>query len=278
MLAPFAWNSANEELERVELLDSGRAILLRLAASDEGDHVRLRVALQAEEEPSAADVQQLEAKLRWMLKLDEDLSEFYALAAQHKQLTHLAAGGRGRLLRSPTLWEDVVKTICTTNVSWSNTVSMVRRLVEQLGTPLAADPARRAFPTPQQVAAADPSLFDSQIRLGYRNGYVIQLAREIVEGRRDLEALKQSALAGAELRKELRTIKGVGDYAANTLLVLLGHYHELPVDSAFRSHVRTRHFAHKMAQGESPTDAEMEALYEHWGRWKALGYWFEAVG
>ena len=276
MLAPFAWDAEHKSLQRVELLDTGRVVLLRLTAQDEGNNVQLQVAVKVDQDLTAAEVQELEGKLRWMLKLDEDLDAFYAIAAHHNQLSHVAASGRGRLLRAPTLWEDVVKTICTTNVSWRNTVSMVQRLVAQLGAPLAADPARCAFPTPQQVAAVDPALFDKEIRLGYRNGYVIQLAQEIAEGRRDLEALKQNALPGPELRQELRSIKGVGDYAANTLLVLLGHYHELPVDSAFRSHVKTRHFAHKLATDAPPTDAEMAAMYDQWGDWKALGYWFEA--
>lgn len=278
MLAPFAWDSENETLQRVELLNSGQVILLELSTQDAGDHMLLHIHVQANADLTVVEMQELNRKLYWMLKLNEDLREFYAIAARHNQLLHVAARGRGRLLRSPTLWEDAVKTICTTNVSWSNTVSMVRRLVEQLGTPLESDAMRRAFPTPHQVAAADPALFDTQIRLGYRNGYVMQLAQEIVEGRRDLEALKQSGLRGPEVRKELRSIKGVGDYAANSLLVLLGHYHELPIDSVFRSHVKARHFAHKSQDDTPPSDAEMVAVYDHWGSWKALGYWFEMVG
>ncbi|MEZ4614458.1 MAG: hypothetical protein R2867_02935 [Caldilineaceae bacterium] len=53
--------------------------------------------------------------------------------------------GRGRLLRSPTLWEDVVKTIATTNVTWRNTVSMIHRLVDTLGAPFPIDPTKAPF-------------------------------------------------------------------------------------------------------------------------------------
>ena len=93
-------------------------------------------------------------------------------AAKKKRLSRdVATSGRGALLRSPTLWEDVVKTICTTNVSWGNTVSMVRRLVEQLGAPYTQrHAASLLFPTPQQVADAHPALFDSQIRLAIAMG------------------------------------------------------------------------------------------------------------
>src|SRR5438128_1725198 len=60
----------------------------------------------------------LTAQLRHMFRLDEDLSPFYSVAREDEQLAW-AALGAGRMLRSPTVFEDVVKTICTTNTAWS---------------------------------------------------------------------------------------------------------------------------------------------------------------
>jgi len=51
-------------------------------------------------------------QLRHMFRLDEDLSLFYAIAKEDPQLAWAAAGA-GRMLRSPTVFEDVVKSICT---------------------------------------------------------------------------------------------------------------------------------------------------------------------
>ena len=48
-----------------------------------------------------------------VLRLDEDLSEFYEAAADDPDLAWVTVGA-GRMLRSPTVFEDVVKTICTT--------------------------------------------------------------------------------------------------------------------------------------------------------------------
>lgn len=50
--------------------------------------------------------------VRRMLNLDEDLSGFYERAAGDPALAWVT-GGAGRMLRSPTVFEDVVKTICT---------------------------------------------------------------------------------------------------------------------------------------------------------------------
>ena len=87
----------------------------------------------------------LESQVRHMLRLEEDLSEFYAVAAADPLLAWASAGA-GRLLRSPTVFEDVVKTICTTNCAWSGTVRMVTALVDTLGLPARGAPAHRAFP------------------------------------------------------------------------------------------------------------------------------------
>ncbi len=48
------------------------------------------------------------------------------------------------MLRSPTVFEDLVKMICTTNCSWALTVKMVTGLVENLGRE--TDDGRRSFP------------------------------------------------------------------------------------------------------------------------------------
>jgi 3-methyladenine DNA glycosylase/8-oxoguanine DNA glycosylase len=47
-----------------------------------------------------------------MFRLDEDLSGFYTLVGADGELSWCARGA-GRMLRAPTVFEDVVKTICT---------------------------------------------------------------------------------------------------------------------------------------------------------------------
>lgn len=44
-----------------------------------------------------------------MFRLDEDLSRFYTLVGEEGDLSWCAAGA-GRMLRAPTVFEDVVKT------------------------------------------------------------------------------------------------------------------------------------------------------------------------
>lgn len=205
----------------------------------------------------------------WMLQLDRDLSDFYARAREEPHLAHVEPEAKGRILRSPTLFEDVVKTILTTNTSWSGTLRMTEALVSQLGTPLSEDPTSRAFPTPAQVAAVDEDFLRGQTKLGYRAPRVLTLAQDILKGRLDLEALKDESLPTDQVREALLAIKGVGPYAAASLLALLGRFEDVPIDSWARTLV-SRH----LYDGEPVTKAQVREVFSRWGRWKALAYWF----
>jgi 3-methyladenine DNA glycosylase/8-oxoguanine DNA glycosylase len=204
-----------------------------------------------------------------MLGLEQDLSAFYEAARDEPKLARAVSGAKGRILRSPTLFEDVVKTVLTTNTVWGSTKRMVANVVALFGDPLPADPARRAFPTPGQLAATDEATLRNAAKLGYRAPYVLDLARSVAGGALDLEALRTANLPTPELRKRLLSLKGVGPYAVANLLMLLGHYDAIPIDTWALSVVS------KEWHGGAPVGpAEVEAAFARWGQWKGLAYWF----
>ncbi len=260
-LAPFRGDQ--NELFYVIRLATTRVIELRLAGADGA----VRVAADASLEP--AEEAEVASTVTWMLGLDQDLSPFYAAAQGEPKLAGVAAGAKGRILRSPTLFEDVVKTILTTNTIWGSTKRMVANLVALFGDPLPADPSRRAFPTPAQLAATDEATLRNAARLGYRAPYVLDLARREAAGALNLEALRTADLPTPELRKRLLALKGVGPYAVANLLMLLGRYDAIPIDTWALSVVS------KEWHGGAPIGpAEVEAAFARWGRWKGLAFWF----
>jgi 3-methyladenine DNA glycosylase/8-oxoguanine DNA glycosylase len=92
-----------------------------------------------------------------------------------------------------------------------------------------------------------------------------------VEGRLDLSSFEDPALPTGELYQRLRQIKGVGDYAAATILMLLGRYEYLAIDSEMRAFVAKKYF-----NGQPAGDSQIRAIYAPWGRWQYLAYWFDA--
>ena len=203
-------------------------------------------------------------RLRHMLRLDEDLSRFYELAHADPDLTWAAAGA-GRMLRSPTVFEDVLKTICTTNCAWSGTVRMVTALVEHLGQP--ARGGGRAFPSPTALAEAGPAFYRDVARAGYRGAYLHALAEQVASGSLDLEELTDRGLPDAEVEARLLALPGVGPYAAaHVMLTSLGRYSRLVLDSW------TRPTYAKLA-GRKASDRTIARRFRGYGEFAGLAFW-----
>ena len=203
---------------------------------------------------------------RHVLRLDDDLSGFYRLTKKEKRLAWVAELSGGRLLRSPTVFEDLVKTLCTTNCSWALTKIMVTNLVEKLGAP-AAD-GKRAFPTAAAMAQQPEAFYRDEIRAGYRSPYFVELAEKVASGKLDTEAWLETDLPTKELKKEMKRVKGVGDYAAENLLKLVGRYDGLALDSFLRGEFYKKHNGEKVCD-----DRQIHAFYEKFGDWRGLAIW-----
>jgi 3-methyladenine DNA glycosylase/8-oxoguanine DNA glycosylase len=206
-----------------------------------------------------------EAAVRRLLNLDEDLSPFYAVAVNDPDLGWAAAGA-GRMLRSPTVFEDVVKTICTTNCAWSATIRMTTALVEHLGE-ASAGRHGHAFPTPAAMADADDGFYRDVARAGYRGAYLGTLARAVASGEVDLEELLDDALPDGELEGRLRGLPGIGPYAAAHVMMLLGRYSSLVLDSW------TRPKYAQLVGRKSVPDSTIVRRFRRYGRYAGLAFW-----
>ena len=253
-LAPFVWNDAEQTLERAEDLPTG-VVRLRLHGTEDG--VRAEVLGEAVEDDAA----ELTRRVRRMLQLDLPLDKFHAYCRTSPALSHIADCRRGRMLRSPTLWEDVVKVIATTNTTWAQTIAMTARLVAGFGA------ESRAFPTPAQIAAVPPDEFAAQARMGYRSAYVYAIASAIASGELNLEAWQDENLAAADLRKRLLTLPGIGPYGAACLLLYLGKPEHVNSDSVARAALSSE-------LGRPVTDKEVHTFFAAHGEWRGLVYNF----
>ncbi len=202
---------------------------------------------------------EIESRIRWMLRLDEDLTAFYAMCADQPKLAHAARLGAGRVLRCASLWEDLGRSLMTTNTTWTLTKRMVARLVDTWGAAHTANEEWRAFPSPETLAAVDEADLKAA-GLGYRADYLLKNAQAVASGAFDLESLRYSTESDAEIRKRLLSLRGVGDYVAGTLMILLGRYTNVPVDTEARAAVSKAFF-----DGQTVTDKQVKetlAIYQ----------------
>ena len=238
--------------------------------SQRGRRLALEVRGRA---PGSRAQEQVVERVRYVLRMDEDLSEFYGLIASDPDLAW-AATGAGRLVRSPTAFEDVVKTVCTTNCSWAATTKMVTALVQHLGEPAAGAPQSsavgRAFPTPEAMAAADESFYREVVRAGYRGAYLRSLAASVASGEVDLSGLANASradLADEELSERLQELPGVGPYAAAHIMMMFGRYSPLILDSW------TRPKYARLTGRKAVKDTTIVRRFSRYGRWAGLAFW-----
>ena len=223
---------------------------------------RLNITLSKE----PVDKQRIKQGIRHILRLDDDLEDFYRTVSGDERLSWIGEVNAGRLLRSPNVWEDLVKTICTTNCSWALTRKMVENLVEKLGEP--ASDGRHAFPTAEIMAGQTAQYYRDEIRAGYRSPYFAELAENVASGKLDVESWIDSDLPTPDLKKELKKVKGVGDYAAENMLKLLGRFDGLALDSWLRGQFYKTH-----NNGRSCSDKKIEKFYSRFADWQGLVIW-----
>ena len=253
-LAPFAYDPDRRILAYHIIDPTGQTLQLAVEYSD--DH-----SLQVQYDKGIRSY--IKKVITRIFRLDEDLSGLYKLADESPQLRWIADKSVGRLLRSGSLWEDLIKMICTTNCSWVMTRNMITNLIIELSP-------GKAFPTPEMVAACDESFLRKKVKLGYRAPYISELAGNIIEERLDLEAIENWDGNDETLYRQLLQIKGIGPYAAGSLLKLLGFYRHPAPDSWSR-----KKFMQIFSLSEVPTDSEIEKHYQSYASWAGLVFWLE---
>jgi N-glycosylase/DNA lyase len=257
-LAPTAYDERRRVLHRTLDLPDAGALTVSVREARGGLE-----ATWGRVKGSCDDRIAIKTQLRRMLAVDVDLGDLYAHCAALPLLDWVPASGLGRPLRSPTAFEDLAKTLSTTNCSWALTRLMCRRVVDSLGPEGPA--GERAFPAPAAFVAAGEAHFAEVVRAGYRARAFVELAAAYPG--LDVARWEDPAVDDAEVLREVRALRGFGPYAAEGMLGLLGRPRGLALDSWVRAKLP------RVLGRDTMTDAEIAAEFAPLGRWAGTGLW-----
>ncbi len=262
-LPPFEWNA--EERTLAFAFEIEDAVIEVHATPSKDGGVRARIATDATWTRAFGD--RARRAIRRALRLDDDLRDFWRMCRSEPDLSAVPAKRAGHLLRGPSLFEDLLKLLFTTNCSWAATRSMTSNLVKALGT--RGPNGVRAFPTPERCARKREAFWRDSVRVGYRAPHCIAISKGFADGSLGDDHFDPD-LPTDELRERLLALPGFGPYAVGQALRLLGHYQDLALDSWCRATMKDR-----LGRSRPPSDRWFERRYAKFGDWRGLALWMD---
>lgn len=269
------WRRASEGVlfVAVEMAGGAGLVSLRSEAPDvpgAAVEVDWSPASTARAAPTGAE---LEAIGRRLLGIERDLAGFHSATAGDPDLDWVPAAGAGAIARGATVFEDVIRTLLTTNTTWSGTVAMCSRLVAAYGDRVpsaeSGEGPSHAFPRPEVLARLDAAELREAVRLGYRSGSLIAIAESVACGEVDLELLGSTPadeLADEEVAAILRGLPGFGPYASAHAMLLIGR----PALPILDSWTRPKY---GRVTGRPASDREIRARVSRYGPDAGLALW-----
>ena len=144
--------------------------------------------------------------------------------------------GRGIRILRQNLWEMIISFIISQRNNIPRIMKSIDALCEKLGEQIVFDYEGEhlvgyTFPSPEVIVGADLSEF----KFGYREKYIRQTAENILEGKFDLEEVKDAVDEGKtpeQVKEMLKQLKGVGEKVASCIQLFGLHQLELfPIDT-----------------------------------------------
>ena len=178
-----------------------------------------------------------EEYFRKYLDLDTDYGKVIGkIDKEDAFLTGAAQMGKGiRILRQD-LWEMIISFIISQRNNIPRIMKSIDALCEKLGEKIIFDYEGEylvgySFPSPEVIVGADLSEF----KFGYREKYIRQTAEDILEGKFDLEEVKNAVKTGQtpeQVKEMLKQLKGVGEKVASCIQLFGLHQLSLfPIDT-----------------------------------------------
>ncbi|WCJ44804.1 hypothetical protein M5689_025455 [Euphorbia peplus] len=286
MMAPNLWISETKTFERPVRLDknSYKSVLISISQPFGLPSLHIRVHTRSLTLANRRNIlHQVKRMLRLSEKDENDVREFQKIHKEAKEK------GFGRLFRSPSLFEDVVKSILLINCTWNKSLQMAADLcnIQPLLASMLQDrmdnsksiigkkeTKRSPFPTPKELIMADEAFLQEKCTVGYRARTILQVVRSIENGYLKLDDLDKQSYKQVATR--FLKFDGIGPFANSCILMCIGFYHQVPIDTETVRLVKKVHV--KEGRCIKKIDKKYVAeIYDRYEPFQGLAYWVELI-
>lgn len=207
----------------------------------------------------------------WMLRLKEDVREFYALAESDPIIGMLVKDLYGmRRTERPDIFPSLILAVTLQMAPIKRSDQMMSLLIKNYGVKARFDGREVSYwPSPERIARAEVRELKEGCKLGYRAESLKSIAEAIHKGFPTLQELEE--MSPEEAKAKLMELRGIGEYSADIVSPHPGF--ALDVWSAKIFNVLL--FGEKAESPRSIIPKLKMIAEERWGRWR--GYVFICV-
>ncbi len=263
-LSPFSWNDSEISLEYA-INYNGVSVDVMTKQIDNC----IEAELFTHKKLNSTDRKKIEKMIIRSLGLNIDVGKLLSKAEKiGPAYKKLVLNGSGRLLRSPSIWEDTVKTLFTTNCTWA----LTKKMCESACSKIFSHPTpngKYPFPSPKSFLKYVPEVLQEIIPVGYRADYLWHISKSFSE-KNIFEGLEDSGFDRRQSEVIFNDLRGFGRYATTHMLILIGYYDFIPIDTEVTSFLKSEYRVRK-------PESFIKRHYKKWGDQMWWGYKFDRM-
>jgi DNA-3-methyladenine glycosylase II len=245
-------------------LDSSKLVGLKLRSEGTVNDPRVYCEIFTTRELTPKERRNLPKLLTWILSLEEDVGQFYALAKHDSLVRALIEDLYGmRITQRPDIFPKIILAVTLQMAPIRRSDQMMNLLIQEYGDQISFDGKEIGYwPPPRNIANASVHDLEDRCKLGYRAKTLKGIAEKLCTGFPTLQDLAN--MSAEEARAKLMELKGVGEYSAD----IISPHPGFAVDSW-----SARIFSLLM-HGKAPKSSRdvipklKRAAEQRWGRWR----------
>ena len=154
----------------------------------------------------------------WMLNLEEDIREFYALAERDTLVKVLVKDLYGmRNTKQPDIFQRLILAVTLQMAPITRSNQMMNSLMNEYGDRVSFDGKDILYwPSAERIANVEVEELKQKCKLGYRAKFLKDIAETLQTGFPTLQELEE--MPAQEAKAKLMQLNGIGEYSADIVL------------------------------------------------------------